>query len=267
MASEGSEVGKEFEELVSIVAKLRSEDGCPWDRAQTPQSVKRCIIEEAYEVTQAIDENDVEKLREELGDLLLQVVFQAQMASESGHFNIKDVICGLRQKLISRHPHVFGEAKAETPEEVLKQWQEIKHRERFSESTSLMDNLTISMPALMLAEDVQKRAATVGFDWESAKEALVKVNEEVKELERLLELGLKGPDERLMDEVGDILFSVVNVARLLKLDPEEALRKTVQKFVKRFKAIEERARLQGISLSEMSMKEMDAIWEEAKSQE
>lgn len=209
----------------------------------------------------------MEKLREELGDLLLQVVFQAQMASESGHFNIKDVICGLRQKLISRHPHVFGEAKAETPEEVLKQWQEIKHRERFSESTSLMDNLTISMPALMLAEDVQKRAATVGFDWESAKEALVKVNEEVKELERLLELGLKCPDERLMDEVGDILFSVVNVARLLKLDPEEALRKTVQKFVKRFKAIEERARLQGISLSEMSMKEMDAIWEEAKSQE
>lgn len=270
MASQSLSVGELFEEIVKLVAKLRSPDGCPWDREQTHESIKKCALEEAYEVAHAIESGDMEKLREELGDLLLQVVFHAQMASERNHFDIWDVIEGLRNKLISRHPHVFGDAHAETAEQVLAQWHAIKQRERSdasSASETLMADLPLAMPALMLADEVQKRAALVGFDWGNARDAFLKVREEAEELADLLNQGGEGVADKLKDELGDLLFSIVNVARLLKLDAEDALRGTVHKFIKRFNEIERRAKEQGINLSQMSLREMDAIWDEVKSTE
>ncbi len=270
MASKSPSVGELFEEIVKLVAKLRSADGCPWDREQTHESIKRCAIEEAYEVVSAIESGDMEKLREELGDLLLQVVFHAQMASEKGQFDIQDVIEGLRSKLISRHPHVFGDAHAETAEQVLAQWHAIKQAERShanDASGTLMADLPLAMPALMLAEEVQRRASHVGFDWGSAKDAFIKVREEVEELSDLLGQCGDAVLSKLKEELGDLLFSIVNVARLLKLDAEDALRCTVHKFIKRFGEIERRAKELGIDLSQMSLQEMDAIWDEAKSTE
>lgn len=268
MASQNLSVGELFEEIVKLVAKLRSPDGCPWDREQTHESIKKCTLEEAYEVAHAIESGDMEKLKEELGDLLLQVVFHAQMASERNCFDIVDVIEGLRNKLISRHPHVFGDAHAETAEQVLAQWHAIKQKERSNAggASTLMADLPLAMPALMLADEVQKRAALVGFDWGNARDAFLKVREEAEELADLLNRGEEVID-RVKDELGDLLFSIVNVARLLKLDAEEALRGTVRKFVKRFNEIERRAKEQGINLSQMSLREMDAIWDEVKSTE
>ncbi|MCS7254430.1 MAG: nucleoside triphosphate pyrophosphohydrolase [Armatimonadota bacterium] len=263
-------VGELFEEIVGLVARLRSQNGCPWDREQTHESIKRCAVEETYEVVQAIESGNMKKLCEELGDLLLQVVFHAQMASEENHFSILEVLDGLRRKLISRHPHVFGDARAETSEQVLAQWHAIKLEERsHSEcpSETLMADLPLAMPALMLAEEVQKRASTVGFDWDNAKEAFSKVREEVEEFSTALNSGDEMRRDRLKAELGDLLFSIVNVARLLKLDAEDALRGTVLKFIRRFNEIERRAKELGVDLSQMSLREMDAIWDEVKSTE
>lgn len=271
MGRQSESAGELFERLVRLVAKLRSPNGCPWDKAQTHESIKRCVIEEAYEVLQAIEDGDMAKLSEELGDLLLQVVFHAQMANEVGHFSIRDVLEKICNKLVSRHPHVFGDAVAETPEQVLAQWQAIKHKERSQaegESEGLMSNLPLSMPALMLAEEVHRRASSVGFDWGDAREAFSKVKEEVEELSTLLEENSWAEHaERLKDELGDLLFSTVNVARLLRLDAEDALRSTVNKFVRRFNEIERRAKELGVNLSQMSLSEMDSIWDEVKSRE
>lgn len=255
-------VGELFEQLVQVMAALRGPNGCPWDKAQTHESIKRNTIEEAYEVASAIEENNPEKLREELGDLLLQVVFHAQMASEANRFNIYDVLEGLVQKLIERHPHVFGEKKVETPEQALAQWESIKANER-EQLGSLMDELAWSLPSLMLAHHAQKRAAQVGFDWNDPLPALDKLKEEVSEVESVL-LSDRSNKERLEDEIGDLLFAAVNVARLSGVDAEMALRNAVRKFVTRFKAIEETAKQQGKSLAEMELEEMDAIWDEVK---
>jgi len=255
-------VGELFERLVEVMATLRGPNGCPWDKAQTHESIKRNTIEEAYEVASAIEEDNPEKLSEELGDLLLQVVFHAQMAKEANRFDISDVLRGLVQKLIERHPHVFGEKKVKTPEQALAQWESIKANER-EQSGSLMDGLAWSLPSLMLAHHAQKRAAQVGFDWDDPLPALQKLKEEVAEVESVLSSD-RSDRKKLEDEIGDLLFAAVNVARLSGVDAEMALRNAVRKFVSRFKAIEETARRQGKSLAEMRLEEMDAIWDEVK---
>lgn len=255
-------VGELFGQLVQVMAALRGPNGCPWDKAQTHESIKRNTIEEAYEVASAIEEDNSEKLREELGDLLLQVVFHAQMASEANRFDIADVLRGLVQKLIERHPHVFGERRVKTPEQALAQWESIKANER-EQSGSLMDGLAWSLPSLMLAHHVQKRAAQVGFDWNDPLPALQKLKEEISEVESVLSSD-RSDRKRLEDEIGDLLFAAVNVARLSGIDAEMALRNAVRKFVARFKAIEETAKRQGKSLAEMKLEEMDAIWNEVK---
>jgi tetrapyrrole methylase family protein/MazG family protein len=259
------QVGELFEKLVQVMATLRGPNGCPWDKAQTHESIKRNTIEEAYEVASAIEENNPEKLCEELGDLLLQVVFHAQMASEANRFSISDVLERLVQKLIERHPHVFGEKKVETPEQALAQWESIKANAR-EQSGSLMDELAWALPSLMLAHHAQKRAAQVGFDWNDPLPALDKLKEEISEVESIL-TNDRSNKKRLEDEIGDLLFAAVNVARLSGVDAEMALRNAVRKFVSRFKAIEETAKQQGKSLAEMELKEMDAIWDEVKKAE
>ncbi len=255
-------VGELFEQLVQVMATLRGPNGCPWDKAQTHESIKLNTIEEAYEVASAIEEGDAAKLKEELGDLLLQVVFHAQMAKEANRFDIADVVHNLVQKLLDRHPHVFGSRRVETPEQALQQWEQIKANER-QQASSLMDGLAWSLPALMLAHHAQKRASLVGFDWNNPLPALQKLREEVNEVEALLS---QQPinQRRLTEEIGDLLFAAVNVARLAKVNAEDALRQAVRKFVARFQAIEAEARRQGKALDQMTLEEMDAIWEAVK---
>ncbi|HID05839.1 MAG TPA: nucleoside triphosphate pyrophosphohydrolase [Armatimonadetes bacterium] len=268
MTRDRTNIGQLFEELVQLMERLRSSDGCPWDREQTHESIKRCVIEEAYEVAQAIEDGNMEKLREELGDLLLQVLFHAQMASEDERFTIADVMVGLKHKLLARHPHVFGTAHAETPEQVLEQWHAIKVRERAQQGKdSIMDDLPRTFPALMLAQEVQKRAARIGFDWNCARDAFEKVREEIDEVERALDTDDEQGAKRLIAELGDLLFSIVNVARLRGIDAEDALRQTVSKFINRFRAMEDWAKAHGCMLSDMTLEEMDAIWNAVKSEE
>ncbi len=267
MCGEGkvSRIGALFENLIDIMATLRGSDGCPWDKAQTHESIKGNTVEEAYEVASAIEEGDDEKLREELGDLLLQVVFHAQMADEAGRFDIAEVLSSLVNKLIDRHPHVFGEKKVDTPQQALEQWENIKANER-QQSGSLMDDLAWAMPSLMLAHHAQKRAAQVGFDWNDPLSALQKLKEEVAEVESVLR-GEGAEKEKLKEEMGDLLFAAVNVVRLSGVDAEDALRSAVRKFVVRFKAMETEAKRQGKSLDELTLREMDALWEAVKGKE
>lgn len=257
-------LGAWVERLAEVMATLRGPHGCPWDRAQTHQSIKRNTLEEAYEVVSAIEDGDDEKLREELGDLLLQVVFHAQMADERGAFDLTAIVRHLVTKLIERHPHVFGDKRVETPEQALLQWEHIKAQERQRDG-SLMDGLAWALPALMLAHHAQKRAAQVGFDWSDPLPALQKLKEEVAEVEALL--NAPASPERLADEIGDLLFAAVNVARLAGVHAEDALRAAVRKFVQRFQAMEILARQRGKNLADMSLAEMDALWEQVKRDE
>ncbi len=250
--------------LVEIMRKLRGEGGCPWDRKQTHESLRTYVVEEAYEVVQAIDDRDDEELCEELGDLLLQVAFHSQIASESGRFDVGDVIRGIVEKLIRRHPHVFGDVEAKDSKAVLRNWERIKQRERADEGGepgSILDNIAGAMPALMRALKVQAKASRVGFDWPDVTGALQKVREEMDELEQARKAGDKA---RMAEEVGDVLFAFVNVARFLKVDPEIALGRTVDKFIARFKHIEMRAGEANRRIEDMTLDEMDSLWEEAK---
>ncbi|MEW6105422.1 MAG: nucleoside triphosphate pyrophosphohydrolase [Bacillota bacterium] len=250
--------------LVEIMRKLRGEGGCPWDRKQTHESLRTYVVEEAYEVVQAIDDRDDEELCEELGDLLLQVAFHSQIASESGRFDVGDVIRGIVEKLIRRHPHVFGDVEAKDSKAVLRNWERIKQRERADdggEPGSILDNIAGAMPALMRALKVQAKASRVGFDWPDVTGALEKVWEEMDELEQARKAGDKA---RMAEEVGDVLFAFVNVARFLKVDPEIALGRTVDKFIARFKHIEMRAGEANRRIEDMTLDEMDSLWEEAK---
>ncbi|MGB9840148.1 nucleoside triphosphate pyrophosphohydrolase [Thermovenabulum sp.] len=259
MAKEG------FEKLVDIMAKLRGEGGCPWDKAQTHESLKPFLIEEAYEVIDAVDAENPEILKEELGDLLLQIVFHSRIAEEEGRFSINDVIEKICDKMIRRHPHIFGEVKADTPEEVLKNWEDIKKEEKdFSSYAESMDRLPEQLPALMKAFKVQEKAARVGFDWDSVDGALNKVYEELQEIQEVYK---SEKSEKIKEEIGDLLFAVVNVARFLKVDPELALRDATKKFVKRFKYVEEEAKRQNKDLSKMTLEEMDILWEQGKNKE
>ncbi|MGC8868118.1 MAG: nucleoside triphosphate pyrophosphohydrolase [Sulfurihydrogenibium sp.] len=244
--------GENFQKLVDLVAKLRVE--CPWDREQTNQSIKKNLIEEAYELLEAIEENDNEKMIEELGDLLLQVVFHSQIKKDEGSFDINTVIEKLIEKLIRRHPHVFRNSNVKTQEEVLKQWDEIKRKEK----ESIFDGIPKRMPALMRAVKVQNRAAKVGFEWENIDQVWKKVEEELNELKEA-----KTQQEKV-HELGDLLIAVTNLARFMKVDPEEALHLSVDRMIKRFSYIEKKAKEMGKSLEEMSLSEMDNLWNEAK---
>jgi tetrapyrrole methylase family protein/MazG family protein len=246
-----------FDTLEKIVAKLRAPDGCPWDRAQTHASIKPYLIEETYEVLQALDDGNAEKLCEELGDLLLQIMLHAQMASEAGEFNIRDVIQGISTKLIRRHPHVFGKSKAANADEVALEWEELKQNER-KEGDSLLSSVPRGLPALSRSHSIQRRAAGVGFDWTNFEGILEKLVEELSELKKA------STQQEKLHEFGDILFALVNAARWQGVDLEEALRLANERFCRRFRYMEKVCRERGIALRDLSFEEQNALWEEAK---
>lgn len=256
---------KDFNDLLKIMEKLRGPEGCPWDREQTPESLKKYLIEESYEVLEAIDEKDDNKLIEELGDVLLQIVFHAEIGREEGFFNINDIINSICNKMILRHPHVFKDVNLSTSEEVLEQWDDIKRKEKGIESYAEdMKKVAKSLPALIRAEKVQKKASKVGFDWDKVEEALDKVLEEFVEVKDVYN---KGNQSRILEEIGDLIFATVNVARFLNVDSELALDKTIEKFIKRFSFIEESAKAKGFDLKDMTLEDMDELWNFAKNNE
>jgi len=256
--------GEKFQRLVEIMARLRAPDGCPWDREQTAATIRPYLLEETYEVIDAIDRGDDRLLAEELGDLMLQAVFLAQMAAEGGRFTIADSLDAIAEKLIRRHPHVFAGGDAKTPDQVKKRWDQIKQdekRDRGEAHHGLLDGVSRRQPALMEAQQVASKAASVGFDWENAAQVLAKLDEELRELD---EARRGGNAARVADEIGDLLFTVVNLARILKIDAEQALRAANAKFRTRFGYIEERLRERDRPLAEATLPEMDALWNEAK---
>jgi len=249
----------QFERLVEIVARLRGPDGCPWDKKQTRHSLKRYLIEELYELIDSIEKNDFEGMKEELGDLLFQIVIQSQIASEEGRFDVNDVIKGIANKMVERHPHVFGKERFSSPEEVIHWWN--RHKREKRGRVSILDGVPESLPALSRASILQKRATSVGFDWERIDDVFEKINEEIGELREALRERDTGAIE---EEIGDILFVMVRIANSVNVDPEIALRKTIKKFMERFRYMERRAETMDKSLEEMTLEEMDNLWNEAK---
>lgn len=250
------DAGQAINELIEIMDRLLGPEGCPWDREQTHESLIRYLIEESYEVIEAINEGDMHKLREELGDLLLQVVFHTALGRKEGYFDFSDVAAGVSRKMIKRHPHVFGDAgRLETGDDVMEVWEGFKRREG---KKYLLEGIPKNLPALMRAEKVQEKAARVGFDWPSVDGAVEKFKEEVDELCQAVNW------EEKIEEWGDIFFALVNVARLQKIEPEQALQASNDKFTRRFNYIENRIKSKGKDFPEMSLEEMDSIWEEAK---
>jgi MazG family protein len=255
-----------FERLVDIMQRLRGPGGCPWDREQTPTSLKPFLLEEAYEVLEAIESSDPAALEEELGDLLFQVIFHAQLAAESGEFTIAHVLQRLTAKMTSRHPHVFGDAAVGTAGEALAQWEAIKQREAHAAGTrrSVIDGVPRALPALIRAQRITSKAARVNFDWPDARAAWTKVEEECREAAAALAADDRA---RLQEELGDVLFSVVNVARLASIDAEEALREAIEKFHRRFIEMEGELRAHGTSVGNASPSELERTWETVKAQE
>jgi len=259
-----STAGDKFQQLVDLMARLRAPGGCPWDREQTFDTIKPFLLEETYEVMDAIDARDWPQLAGELGDLLLQSVFFSQMASEENLFRIDDALDAINEKLIRRHPHVFGDETAQTEGDVRKRWSEIKaeeNRGKTEPDNTLLGSVPRSLPALVEAQQIASRAAQVGFDWENAGQVLDKLHEELREFEEARALGAH---EALEDELGDMLFVLVNLARFVKVDPEQALRKTNAKFRRRFGYVEQKLAERGKSARESSVEEMESLWQEAK---
>jgi MazG family protein len=251
--------GEEFERLIGIMARLRAPGGCPWDREQTFDSIKPYLLQESYEVMDAIDRRDWPELTGELGDLMLQAVFFSQMASEEGHFTIQDALQSINEKLIRRHPHVFGEESATTAGDVLKRWDEIKASEKKDkEPQLLLDAVPRALPSLVEAEQISTRAANKGFDWRNVDEVLAKLDEE------RAELAAAESHSDIEGELGDMLFTLVNLARFLKVDPEQALRRTNAKFRSRFAHVEQGVAASGKSWKETPIEEMEAFWQAAK---
>jgi len=253
-----------FAELVEVMARLRAPEGCPWDREQTHDSLKPYMIEEAYEALEAIDEGDDEELCKELGDVLLQIVFHAQIASEEQRFNIDDVARAIVDKLVRRHPHVFADTEVAGTSEVVSNWDEIKRlerKEKGEELPSQIDGIPKNLPALMRAQQMQARAARQGFDWNQIDGPLDKVEEEFAELRQAWQGGQ--PNE-IEDEFGDLLFALVNTARFLDINPEGALRSSIDKFERRFRAVEKEIQEQGKKMEDTSLTALDAIWDEVK---
>ncbi len=253
--------GESFVRLVEIMRRLRSENGCPWDRKQTHRSLRQYLLEETYEALDCLDRDDLACLKEELGDLLLQIVFHAQIAEEEGVFTIDDVIQTITDKLIRRHPNVFGDAVIETAEEQSRNWERLKQEEG---RRSVLSGVPKHLPALLRAYQVQAKAARVGFDWEDSRDVWNKVEEELDELKQAVK---EGATREVEQEFGDLLFSLVNLARFLHVNPEDALRGTIAKFEERFLRIEEELRRRGKRPEDSSLEEMDEIWNEAKKKE
>lgn len=261
---------KSFDELVAIMARLRAPGGCPWDREQTYASLAQYLLEETYETFDAIYEAEAgkpENLREELGDVLLQVVFHSQIAEERGDFTIDDVIRGVAEKLVLRHPHVFGEKKLETASDVVNNWDELKRAERAASGKeekpkdSILDDVTVHFPALLEAQKLTKKAAKVGFDWERAEQIFDKLHEEIDELKTAIK---EKKEAEIQEEIGDLLFVIVNLARHLDADAETALKLTNRKFRRRFSFIENELKRRNETLAETTLEEMDRLWNEAK---
>ena len=254
-----------FESLVEVIAILRGENGCPWDREQTHTSLKSTLIEETYETVEAIDSGNPDKLKEELGDLLLNIMLQAQIATENNNFDIYDVIDTLTEKLIRRHPHVFGDVNVENAEDVVKNWEGIKSQESgYEDRKSVLDGIPNALPALLRGQKIQKRVARVGFDWDNISDVIAKVDEELTEVKESLPTN---DPEAIEMEIGDLLFAVVNLCRFIDLQAEEALRKSNRKFIARFKRMENELEKQGKSLTDQTLSELDKIWEEVKKDE
>ncbi len=249
-----------FERLIEIVEALRGPDGCPWDKEQTRQSLKPFLIEEAYELLEALDENDPEKIKEELGDLLFQIVFHCRLSEEMKQFDAEGVIDGIAKKMIGRHPHVFGDDKLKTSREVLLKWDEHKKKEgKLRES--LLEGVPKTLPSLLMAHKLQHKASKAGFDWDNVDDVFKKLDEELQEFKDAVS---KKTRDEIEDELGDIFFVLVRVSHFVGVNPEDALRKTISKFIHRFRHMEMRAAETGKKLSDMTLAEMDVLWEEAK---
>ncbi len=251
-------VEQSFQKLIDIMETLRGKDGCPWDREQTHQSLKPFLLEETYEVLETIDEENFTGLKEELGDLLLQVVFHARLAEESGRFSIKDVLHEINAKLIRRHPHVFGQKKIRTADEQRSHWERMKKDEGKS---SVLDGVPRSIPALYRASRIQQKAASVGFDWEIIDQVWEKVDEEMGELKESLH---EEDPYKITEEFGDLLFALVNLSRFIKVQPEDALRQAIDKFIDRFRKLEKVMDDRGVDMHDASLEELDAVWDSIK---
>ena len=258
--------GESIERLLEVMRKLRGPDGCPWDREQTLESLKSDLIEESYEVIDAIDSGNCSHLEEELGDLLLQVVFQSQICHENGHFEFSDVAEAIIDKLKRRHPHVFGEAQVANSDEVLQNWDAIKKAEKQEgdKPSSIVAGIPKHLPALQKAHQVQKRAARAGFDWNHIDDVFDKLHEEIDEVKEAIS---RDHEEDIRAELGDLLFSVVNVSRFLGHNPEELLNLNIKKFVRRFQSVEEKVHASGKEFKQFTLEELDAFWDEAKVEE
>ena len=253
----------DLRDFVALITFLRSPDGCPWDQVQTHESIRRNFLEETYEVCEAIDAGDTAHLKEELGDVLMQVVFHAGIEADAGRFDMDDVCDGVVKKLLYRHPHVFGDGQAETADTVPASWEQLKRQEKGQKTTAdALDAVARSLPGLWRAEKIQKKAAEAGFDWRDVSGALDKLDEETAELRQAVRDGTN-----VEEELGDVLFAAVKVGRFCGVDPETAVNGTCEKFIRRFRAMEEAAAAAGRSLSDMTLEEMDKLWNEAKALE
>jgi tetrapyrrole methylase family protein/MazG family protein len=250
-----------LEDLVELMAILRSERGCPWDRKQTTDSIKPYIIEEAYEVVEAVDERNPEKIKEELGDLLFQIVFYAQLLKEENGIDIYNIMEDIHTKMIRRHPHVFGEMTVKNAEEVLVNWEQIKQIEKKAERNSILDGVPKHLPSLLRAHRIQSRASNVGFEWENFQQILEKLDEEFSELRQAYK---HGDLEEIEDEFGDMLFVLVSISRFLQVNPDNALKKAISKFTSRFTYIEQQMKTLRKEWKDLSQEDMDTLWKESK---
>ena len=251
-------------DLVHLMTTLRGPNGCPWDRKQTLASLKPFIVEEAYEVVDAIDRDDRRGLAEELGDFLLQAVFAAEITRDEGTFDIYDVITAIYEKLVRRHPHVFGDGEAKDAEEVLVNWEKLKNEERKAENKSVLDGVPQTLPALLKASRLTEKAARVGFDWRRTADVFDKLEEETAELRAAVD---GGDDGMVQEEIGDLLFTIANIARKVEVNAEEALQAANRKFIRRFTSMERTVREKGRNLDQLTLEQMDALWDEAKAAE
>jgi len=257
-----SETLNSLSKLIKITETLMGDDGCPWDKVQTRESLKPYLVEETYEVLEALDTNDPEKIKEELGDLLYQILFHSKISSLKGEFNFRDVIDNLSEKMVRRHPHVFKEGKLNTPDQVIEQWEEIKKKENNKvNQKSILNSIPINLPSLIKAQKLQKKVAKEGFDWDQISDVFDKLDEEIEEFKEAV---LKKTPADIQSEIGDIIFVITNIAKFYKVDAEEALRSTNNKFIKRFQHIEQKINKKGKTLKDTSLEEMERYWQEAK---
>ena len=260
-----SETLNPLSKLIKITETLMGDDGCPWDKVQTRESLKPYLVEETYEVLEALDQNDPEKIKDELGDLLYQILFHSKISSLKGEFDFRDVIDNLNEKMVRRHPHVFKEGKLNTPDQVVGQWEEIKKKENNkANQKSVLDSIPINLPSLIKAQKLQKKAAKEGFDWDQINDVFDKLDEEIKEFKDAV---LKKTAADIQSEIGDIIFVITNIAKFYEVDAEEALRSTNNKFIKRFQYIEQKLEGKGKTLKDSPLEEMERYWQEAKNKQ